>query len=256
MCGIAGVLLLCPKLRASPLPSPEHPLPTGVLAWDALAKDTNIVADAGAARFVFNFTNLATGKLVVQQLLPSCGCTTTESPPLPWGVSAGTNGHLRFTVNLKLMGKARKQAKLVRVVTDQGFVDLTLRLNVVPPRMPSQSEPERARALKLAQADRQALFRGECATCHAQPAAGKEDGRALYYAVCAACHEGNPPGAAPDLFAIKTPTNVDFWLNWISHGKAGSLMPGFSKAEGGPLSEMQIAYLARYLNTSDTMDEP
>ena len=51
-----------------------------------------------------------------------------------------------------------------------------------------------------------------------------------------------------DLHDIKTPTNVDFWQTWIAHGKAGSLMPAFSSADGGPLSEMQIASLAGYLN--------
>jgi hypothetical protein len=54
----------------------------------------------------------------------------------------------------------------------------------------------------------------------------------------------------PDLHNIKTPTNVDFWQTWIAHGKAGSLMPAFSTADGGPLSDMQIASLAGYLNAT------
>ena len=32
----------------------------------------------------------------------------------------------------------------------------------------------------------------------------------------------------PDLHALKTPTNVEFWRIWIAHGKPGSLMPAFS----------------------------
>ena len=54
----------------------------------------------------------------------------------------------------------------------------------------------------------------------------------------------------PDLHNIKTPTNVNFWQTWIAHGKAGSLMPAFSTADGGPLSEMQIVSIAGYLNAT------
>jgi len=43
------------------------------------------------------------------------------------------------------------------------------------------------------------------------------------------------------------PTSIEFWQTWISHGKPGSLMPAFSTAEGGPLTDMQIASLANYL---------
>jgi len=54
----------------------------------------------------------------------------------------------------------------------------------------------------------------------------------------------------PDLHAIKTPTNEDFWRTWITHGKPGSLMPAFSTMDGGPLNDMQIASLAAYLNAT------
>jgi hypothetical protein len=43
---------------------------------------------------------------------------------------------------------------------------------------------------------------------------------------------------------------VDFWQTWTAHGKAGSLMPAFSTADGGPLSDMQIASIAGYLNAT------
>jgi len=69
-----------------------------------------------------------------------------------------------------------------------------------------------------------------------KPGEGKY-GKALYDAVCAICHEGKDRSTlVPDLHNIKTPTNVDFWQTWIAHGRAGSLMPAFSTADGGPLS--------------------
>ena len=57
----------------------------------------------------------------------------------------------------------------------------------------------------------------------------------------------------PDLHAIKAPTNVEFWRTWITHGKPGSLMPAFSTADGGPLTDMQIASLAAYLARDDSV---
>jgi mono/diheme cytochrome c family protein len=54
----------------------------------------------------------------------------------------------------------------------------------------------------------------------------------------------------PDLHNLKTPTNDQFWQTWIAHGKPGSLMPAFAIADGGPLSDMQIASLAAYLNSA------
>ena len=98
-----------------------------------------------------------------------------------------------------------------------------------------------------AKADRQAVFRGDCATCHVKPGEGKY-GKPLYDAVCGICHEARERASAvPDLHQLKTPTNPDFWKTWIAHGKAGSLMPAFAAADGGPLSNMQIASLIRYL---------
>ena len=54
----------------------------------------------------------------------------------------------------------------------------------------------------------------------------------------------------PDLHNLKTPTNDEFWRTWIAHGKAGTLMPAFATAEGGPLNDMQIATMASYLTTT------
>jgi mono/diheme cytochrome c family protein len=109
------------------------------------------------------------------------------------------------------------------------------------------SEADRAQNVKIATADRQAVFKGDCATCHVQPGEGKY-GLALYEADCAICHEGEHRATmVPNLHALKTPTTVEFWRIWIAHGKPGSLMPAFSTADGGPLSDMQITSLATVL---------
>ena len=102
----------------------------------------------------------------------------------------------------------------------------------------------------MAKADRQAVFKNDCATCHAIPGNGKY-GMALYNAVCAVCHEGEHRATmVPDLHTLKVPTNDQFWRIWIAHGKPGSLMPAFSNTDGGPLNDLQIASLAAYLNVA------
>jgi mono/diheme cytochrome c family protein len=179
---------------------------------------------------------------------PSCGCTTAQLPPLPWIIAPGTNGQIGLTVNLA--GKTGMQIKTVNVKTDKGFKRLDLKVTILPPVVPTQSAADRARALEMAKADRQAVFRGDCASCHVKPGAGKY-GKPLYDAVCAICHESKTRASmVSDLHNIKTPTNVDFWQTWIAHGKADSLMPAFSTADGGPFSEIQIASIASYLNAT------
>ena len=110
------------------------------------------------------------------------------------------------------------------------------------------SEEERARGIAAAKLDRQAVFKGDCVSCHAKNIEGKY-GQQLFASVCAVCHEGNPRASmVPDLHNLKDPTNEEFWRTWITAGKAGTLMPAFATSQGGPLNDMQIASLAAYLN--------
>jgi mono/diheme cytochrome c family protein len=166
-------------------------------------------------------------------------------PPLPWTLAPGTNGQMEATVNLA--GKSGTLFKTLTVNTDKGSKMLMLKITIEPFVMRQMSEAERARNMKIAAADRQMVFKGECATCHVQRGEGKY-GVALYLADCAICHEGEHRATmVPDLHILKTPTNFEFWRIWITHGKPGSLMPAFSTVDGGPLSDMQIASLASYL---------
>jgi mono/diheme cytochrome c family protein len=261
--GIAGIVLVGARIfsadsnptnlvvTTSPVYVPDtshasEALATNTLVWDSTSKETNATADAGNAHFVFSFTNVSAGNVVILNVRPSCGCTTAQLPPLPWIIPAGTNGQIGAIVNFA--GNSGTLLKTMTVTSDKGFQTLMLKITILPPVVPTQSEADRARALEMAKADRQTVFRGDCAACHVKPGEGKY-GKPLYDAVCAICHESKTRASmVPDLHNIKTPTNVDFWQTWTAHGKAGSLMPAFSTADGGPLSDMQIASLAGYLN--------
>ena len=263
VCGIAGIVLVGarifaadgnptnPVVTTSPVYVPDtshasEALATNTLVWDSTSKETNATADAGNAHFVFSFTNVSAGNVVILNVRPSCGCTTAQLPPLPWIIPAGTNGQIGAIVNFA--GNSGTLLKTMTVTSDKGFQTLMLKITILPSVVPTQSEADRARALEMAKADRQTVFRGDCAACHVKPGEGKYS-KTLYDAVCGICHESKTRASmVTDLHNIKTPTNMDFWQTWIAHGRAGSLMPAFSTADGGPLSDMQIASLAGYLN--------
>jgi cytochrome c553 len=217
-----------------------------VLSWDSAQKATNVAADVENAHFVFNFTNVSPGNVTILNVHPSCGCTTAQLPALPWTIPSGTNYPIGVTVNLA--GKNGTVYKTVNVSTDKGSRDLLVTITILPPVVLTMSDADRAHNVIMSSGDRQAVFKGDCVSCHVKPGEGKY-GQQLYAADCAICHEGEHRATmVPDLHALKTTTNAEFWQTWIAHGKAGSLMPAFSTAEGGPLSDMQIASLAAYLN--------
>jgi mono/diheme cytochrome c family protein len=177
---------------------------------------------------------------------PSCGCTTAELPPVPWMLPPGTNSTIRVSVNLA--GKSGSLFKTVDVSTDKGKTTLMLRINILPAPPPRpMTEAERAKGVEAAKIDRQAVFKGECASCHAKDVNGKY-GQQLFAQVCTICHEANPRASmVPDLHNLKDQTSEEFWRAWITSGKAGTLMPAFSTSQGGPLNDLQIASLAAYL---------
>lgn len=227
----------------------SDPLPDGVLAWDNLTQSVDATADQAQAHFTFNLTNISAVIVAIVNVHPSCGCTTAQLPPMPWMLAPGTNGQINLTVNLA--GKSGTLFKTVNIATDKGNKLLTLRINILPRPIPNaMTDADRAHGIEAAKADRQAVFKNDCATCHVVPGNGKY-GKALYDAVCGVCHEAEHRATmVPDLHAIKTPTNNSFWQTWIAHGKPGSLMPAFSTADGGPLNDTQIASLAAYLDSA------
>ncbi|HTX21204.1 MAG TPA: DUF1573 domain-containing protein [Candidatus Aquilonibacter sp.] len=221
-------------------------LPDGVLAWNSLRQSTNAAADQVLVHFIVGFTNVSDGKVAILDVHPSCGCTTTELPTLPWVIEPGASGEIPVTVNVE--DKIGSLFKFISISTDKGLKELSFQINMMPPVVPTMTAAQRAEGIEAAKIDRQAVFRADCATCHVQRGQGKY-GMALYEADCAICHEAEPRATmVPDLHNLKVPTNDDFWRTWIAHGKPGSFMPAFAQSDGGPLSDMQIASLAAYLD--------
>ncbi|MGD0743973.1 MAG: DUF1573 domain-containing protein [Verrucomicrobiota bacterium] len=234
----------------------NDPLPDGILAWDAISKTTETTADQSQTHFVFSFTNVSSGNIVILNVRPSCGCTTADLPPLPWTLAPGTNGQIPLTVNLPQGRTGSLYYKTVNVSTDKGSKTLILCIKVLPPVIPKLTEKERARDIATAKIDRQAVFHGDCANCHSKNVEGKY-GKQLFDSACAICHETEQRASmVPDLHNLKTPANEEFWRTWTAHGKPGSLMPAFATSEGGPLTDIQITSLAVYLNAAVQFQVP
>jgi mono/diheme cytochrome c family protein len=232
------------------IPPPPAIVANTILAFDADTKEYQIKSNEVNAHFTFYVTNVSSEEVLINALRPSCGCTAAKLPEQPWRLAAGKGGPIEADMNIA--GKHGTVIKSLTVETSKGNKYLTLKALIPEP----QSAPaalvaglsaDRARNVQLAQADRQAVLRNDCAVCHVTPAVGKM-GKELYVTACAICH--NPEHRAsmvPDLQALNKPTTPEYWREMITIGKAQSLMPAFATPHGGFLSAEQITSLVDYL---------
>jgi mono/diheme cytochrome c family protein len=220
----------------------KSPTPGDALAWDSLIKEQTPESGKPTADFVFKVTNISDAPVSIGRLQPSCGCTTAKLPTTPWVLAPHTNGEISVSVNLA--GKSGAFTKTVTVYsTDQKI----MKVLTVKVTLPENVAMMRMRNNAIAAGDPQAIFKGDCAKCHVEPARGLM-GKQLYTAACGICHEAKPRATmVPDLHALNHPTFYGYWHLIISDGKPHSMMPGFSTAKGGPLTDAQIDSLAKVL---------
>lgn len=215
------------------------------IVFDANMKEAIVKPGDLTADFEFSLTNVGPSEVTIHSVRASCGCTTPKVPTLPWKLQPGESGS--FSVAADLRGKSGMFQKSVILDTTDGVKLLYVKVNI-PAGTTMAGVDARARNMQLAQADRQVVFRGDCASCHVQPALGKT-GEALFTAACGICHEAEHRATmVPDLHALKQKPNAAYWEAWVRNGKVGSLMPAFAQEHGGPLTEEQIASLVAYLD--------
>lgn len=238
--------------------SASHPLPHSavleqpLLVFDAETKRYDAAPGEADAPFTFNLTNTWTNEVVIHRVQASCGCTTVDLPPIPWHLAPGGAGQVHAKMNLMAkMGLVTKELKFFLSAGTNNFTEtVNIVANIPPPPAlaGSLSERERQAAMSKARLEPQAIFKGDCAACHA--AKGQNlFGEDLYAADCGICHESaHRASVVPDLHALTQPTDLEYWKTLITFGKPHSLMPAFAQSQGGPLTEAQIASLALYLN--------
>ena len=224
------------------------------LAFDKETKEVSVVNGTGAANFSFNLTNISSGDVTISFVQTSCGCTVAKLPSQPWVLKPNDHGEISATMQLGGVPPGGNKTKTLTVNSDKGSKVLYVKANILQ-EAAAMSETDRTNNIKMATADRQAVFRGDCAKCHVTPAkdaAGHDKmGQDLYTAVCGVCHNAEHQASfVPNLHKLPEPTSADFWRNWILHGKAATLMPAFSKPEGGILSDEQVDSLVQYLTAT------
>jgi mono/diheme cytochrome c family protein len=233
------------------------PADPNALKWDAETKEYEAKAGEATAPFTFWLTNVSSSEVLINSVRTSCGCTVAKLPSQPWHIAPGTGGPIEVTVNLA--GKSGLIAKGVTVDSTAGIKQLTVRVNIPtgttgPGQVPGQvasvmGDTERLKNMQQALADRQVVFKNQdCAKCHSEPAKGKTDGRLIYAAVCSTCHDSHLRAAmVPNLRALPHATDAEHWRKWIAYGRAGSMMPAFAEAEGGPLNDQQVNALVDFM---------
>lgn len=238
-------LLVAMDARAEDTPAPALSNPAHPLVWDALEKKMDLPGMTNLASFTFWVTNSSASEVVIGAVEADCECTVVEArTAFPWTIGPGASGPLNVRVNIR--GRFGLFVKTILVHSSHGSQLLTVSMKI--PLTPAPSNVSaRQRDVMAAKADRQAVFSGSCAACHAAPTLGLS-GKALFEKACSICHEAEPRAEmVPDLAALKHPTDADHWRRWITSGKAGTVMPAFALSERGILSTNQIESLVEYL---------
>jgi mono/diheme cytochrome c family protein len=222
-------------------------MPPGVLAWNHETAEATVKSGTINAFMSFSVTNVFTNAVTITHVATSCGCTVPKLPPMPWILPPGGTGTIDITMNLA--GKGGSVIKTMTVNTDQGFKTLYVKGNIEAPPAGMMGEAERLKNLQIAMVNRQAVFQGDCVTCHVTPARGKLGGD-LYDAACGICHDAEHRASmVPDLRNLQKETNADYWRTWITTSMEGKLMPAFGIEHGGFLNAAEIESLVQYLTT-------
>jgi mono/diheme cytochrome c family protein len=223
------------------------------LVWDSLAKEIRAQASDTNVHFAFTCTNTSAAEVQILNTASSCGCTVASLPSYPYRIAPGAVG--KIEVNMDVRGKYGLVTKTVTLNTSAGAQYLTVSSRVPDPILNqalgqnpgAMNEQQRKMNLELAKTDRQLVFKGGCAVCHSEPVRGKM-GKELFDNACGVCHDApHRATMVPDLRNPPRPAKRDYWLQWVMFGKPGTLMPAFSKSQGGPLTDEQVFSLVEYL---------
>ena len=195
--------------------------------------------------FTFRLRNVSPQPVVITDVKTSCGCTVARMPARPWIIPPGKTEELKLAFDMR--GRTGLQTKTATVETERGRRMLTMNIRIPAAPAMAADPGARERNQALAKADRQAVFKGDCARCHTVPSIGLTGGD-LYKAACGICHDAEHRASfVPLLKDLQRPADRDYWRTMVVAGKPGTLMPGFSADMGGPLNRMQIDSLVEYL---------
>lgn len=245
-----AMLFCLSAFGATPEPAAVAVLQPNPLLWEPTNQDYAAKLTDVSAHFIFNVRNVTDKEVVVEDVKTSCGCTVAQIPEKPWHIAPHETNHMEVLVDLRgKWGKLFKQISVIPSNAPQTQLTVVIDLPYNQPTnvMPA-AEANRIWGRELAATDHQAVFKKDCVSCHLTPSFGKY-GQQLYTYACGICHEAKHRATmVPDLHALKTEIDTNYWHDWVAYGKAGSLMPGFAAKLGGPLDDDQVQSLVAYLS--------
>ncbi len=230
----------------------EHPTPvtaapangvvkTNPLVWNTMFQEITTKPLQTTNQFTFWVTNTAKTNVVLDHIQPSCGCTVAKLPKDPWPLAPGESGPITATVNFA--GKSGEFSKMLTVYSSEGQQTLTVKIKI--PFDPT-ADVRQAR-MQQAMGNKQAVFQGDCASCHVEKGKGKS-GEELFAADCGICHTSEHRAEmVPNLADINKITSKEYWKYYLENGGNG-LMPAFINTKGGPLTAQEIDAFAEFLN--------
>ena len=231
---------------AAPAPAPDP----NALKWNTKSIEYTSKPGEENAPFLFFATNVSQSPVVINGLRTSCGCTVAQLPTTPYTLQPGSN--VQVNASMDLRGKQGSITKTVTADTSVGIESLLVKANITPAPATASQTPgapamgDRSKNIQTALADRQAVFKGDCASCHVEKGKGKF-GAELYAASCGICHDAEHRAAmVTDLKVPRGPRDRVFWQKWIMEGKPGTMMPAFAQSHGGPLTQEQVDSLTTY----------
>lgn len=231
-------------------------VPIHALVFDEPSQNYTATQNAVAARFTFKFRNISSNAYVINDAKTSCECTVAGTPAMPWRLAPRETNKIEAVVDLRDHTKGVTSSDVIfKQIFVFGSADtnmLTMMITIPPGLTNTMTahDIDRVWGQQLASVDHQAVFKYQCVQCHLVPAFGK-NGENLYRVACGICHDASPRAPmVPDLHALKAPIGTNYWQQWITFGKAGTLMPGFLNSEGGPLEQAQVDSLVKYLTNA------
>jgi len=223
---------------------------TPQISFDHDQYDFGLVEEGKKIEHTFKVTNTGNSLLNIKSSFASCGCTVPKIYKKHLYPHETTD--LKVVIDTAM--KMGNLTKLVYVISDDPVhytTTLKLLLQIKDPHIGMGSNIK----AKI-------FSDSHCVSCHVNRGQGRT-GRDLFLADCAMCHGFDAQGVTkPSLIgpSLLGPYENPFFKshirNVISQGsKTHPSMPGFLKANGGPLSQSQIDSIIVFLKNQSNLEK-